>query len=162
MGRAQVISLGWIYAFYFIPRVYRWIPAWSRMDLCYTLDGWGKPFTFVAFWCAKEKQECSRNSLWLNVCEADKLDNCHCVSSGAMGLWFSNARTAPSVDILLFGSRIIKVWGNMNLYLPLIKQGPTSDLTWRNPVSKSNCGERLHLMKTLRSKTVGSRGDLVW
>lgn len=134
--RENIDSLGWAG-----PR------CLSGLDLCFLFHSWciggylpgpelafvinrtdgGRPFTFVAFWGPKEKRGCSRNPFWLNFCEADKLDNSYCVSSGVMGLCgFPTRVSPPSTSILPLCSRIIKVWGNTNLYLPLIKQGPTS------------------------------------
>lgn len=81
---------------------YGWTPAWSRVGLCYKLDiAGGRPFIFIVFCCAKEKWEFSRNSLGLNFCEADMLDDyLHCVASGVMGFCDFVTCAAPGVDIL--------------------------------------------------------------
>lgn len=102
VGLAQV-SLWGEFLLFILSLGYRWTPAWSRVGFCYKLDirGTGKSFVFISFWCAKEKWECSRNSLWLNFCEAGKLDNSlHCVASGVMGFCGFLTHAAPGVDIL--------------------------------------------------------------
>lgn len=67
VGLAQV-SLRGEFMLFILSLGYRWTPAWSRVGVCYNVDirGQGDLLCSLPFWCAREKWECSKNSLWLN------------------------------------------------------------------------------------------------